>query len=244
MASFQPTPIQIEDLQAISIESFKRPAMPVSTYLQEANDLYVWSQDDREKLLRFDLSPITFDELVLGINLLSYYQGEWKKEQGQVNPIVEAFAAKKQEARELQQHLVASLRFAFRRHPSLLQKLSLSVRRTPLSVWYQSLNDLAVLGEAESDLLLAIGFNLDELGVLRQLATELPEWHALASKQVAPSKELRDRAYCYLKKRVDDLRTCGKYVFREDPSRRVGYVSQFMRRKSQAQKRSRSNQDR
>ncbi|MGQ7869641.1 hypothetical protein [Sunxiuqinia sp. sy24] len=243
MANFQPTTEQLDTLLAIPINQLRRPAMPVSIYLQEANDLYVWSQDDRAKLLEVGLTLMIFDELMVGFHLLKYYQGRWKKEQKQVEPQLEVLQEKQQQARQLQQDVASSFRFAFRQEPELLKTLRLLLKtlrlllkRAPYAALYQSLNDLAVLGESHPDLLLSTGFNLDALGQLRQLAAELPEWHASAVKKTSNSKELRDRAYHYLKARVDELRACGKYVFRQVPSRQVGYVSQFMKRKSQAQK--------
>lgn len=242
MAVFHPTTQHLDALKAILPSQVKRPAIPVPTSLQEAHDLYVWSQEDREKLLEVGLSPVVFDELLLGIDLLSYYQGKWKKEQKLVDPQAKALREKQQEARQLQQSVAANMRFAFRRQPELLKTLRASVKRTPYAALYQSLNDLAVLGEAHSDLLLAIGFNFDELVQARQLANDLPAWHASVSPKTNPAKELRDRAYAFLKKRVDELRTCGKYVFRQMPSRQRGYVSPFMRRKFQAEQRARSKQ--
>ena len=46
-----------------------------------------------------------------------------------------------------------------------------------------------------------------------------------------PPKKVRDQAFTYLKEAVDEVRDCGRYVFRKNPQRAAGYVSQYARRR-------------
>ncbi|WP_159518332.1 hypothetical protein [Sunxiuqinia indica] len=241
MSDFKPTENHIELLQAIPPSQLKRPSMPISVYLQEANDLYLWSKDDWPELLDAGLSAEVLDTFLLRYELLSYFQLQWNKEKRQSPAMMDVFQDKLREGKQLHVSVTKSLRYAFRKHPKLQEKLRQIARVSPHAALYQSLNDLAVLGEAHQDLLQAIHFDTRALAQARQLSDELPGLAAAAHPPRGETKDLRDRAYAYFKEAVDELYSCGKYVFRNNEDRRIGYRSQYMHRKGRARKQSRNS---
>ena len=241
MSQFKPTEKQIQLLKAIPSNQVKRPSMPIAVYLQEANNLYVWSKNDWGKLLDFGLSAEVLDTFMLRFELLTYFQVRWNSEKRQSPIAMNEFQDKLKEGKRLHGMVTKSFRYAFRKHPKLQEELRQIARVSPHATLYQSLNDLAMLGEAHRELLQSIRFDLSALDQLRRLSDELPGLDAAAHQSQSETKDLRDRAYAYLKQAVDDLSTCGKYVFRNDENKRTGYRSQYMHRKGSAQKQSRNN---
>jgi len=107
----------------------------------------------------------------------------------------------------------------------------------------QDLNDLAVLGKANSEALTAIGFDLAQLDAAATAADEMADLLATANGDKAEqneSKTIRDKAYTYMKALVDDIREAGKYVFRNNKNRLKGYSSDYWRKLHRKQS---SNQD-
>ena len=94
----------------------------------------------------------------------------------------------------------------------------------------QDLSDISVLGKANTAELEEIKFDLTQLDVVEQRADELAELLAKANGVLlenASAKDMRDRAFTHLKEAVDEVRDCGKYVFRKDPNRYKGYISRY-----------------
>jgi hypothetical protein len=99
----------------------------------------------------------------------------------------------------------------------------------------QDLNDLAVLGKANSEFLTAIGFDLSLLDTAASVADELADLLATANGDKVEknaSKTIRDKAYTHLKELVDEVRAAGKYLFWRNPNRLKGYTSEFWKRKN------------
>ncbi|WP_321287525.1 hypothetical protein [uncultured Sunxiuqinia sp.] len=244
MNQFKPTEKQIQLLKAIPSNQLKRPSMPIAVYLQEANNLYVWSKNDWAELLDIGLSAELLDTFILRFELLTYFQGRWSSEKRQSPIAMGVFQDKLKEGKHLYSMVTQSFRYAFRKHLKLQEELRQIARKSPHAALYQSLNDLAVLGKVHQDLLQSIGFDLSALDQARRLSDELPGLDAAAHQPQSDTKDLRDRAYAYLKQAVDELSTCGQYVFRNDENKRAGYRSQYLRRKGRAQQQSRNNEKR
>jgi hypothetical protein len=50
------------------------------------------------------------------------------------------------------------------------------------------------------------------------------------------AKEMRDKAYTYMKQAIDEIRSTGQYVFWRDADRKKGYASTYFRKKNQGKK--------
>jgi hypothetical protein len=94
----------------------------------------------------------------------------------------------------------------------------------------QDLNDLAILGTNNAALLGAIGFDTEKLLEAAQKSDTMANLLALANGDKAEqndSKKIRDKAFAYLKERVDEIREAGKYLFWKNEKRYIGYVSKY-----------------
>ncbi len=230
----------LEALKAIPRSELKAFPMPVATYLQEAEDLYLWSLDDQQRLAAAGLPEGTIDSLRPRTDLCRMLQARWTNAKRIRSESQKVFKEKLTLGIERQRSVVNACRYAFRKRPDLLKKLGTIVRSSPYPDFFQSLNDLAVVGSDQQSLLAAIGFNSEELDELKLLADQLPELYAIVhadQNEVEKNevKDLRDRSFFHLKEAVDEIRSCAKYVFLKEPARLNGYYSQYLKRKSSAQ---------
>ena len=126
--------------------------------------------------------------------------------------------------------MLHAFRFAYRKDPLLLSRVSAVADGSGHADMIQDLNDLAVLGKANTEALTAIGFDLAQLDAAATAADEMADLLATANGEKAEqneSKTIRDKACTHLKELVDEVREAGKYLFWRTPYRYRGYVSQY-----------------
>ncbi len=90
------------------------------------------------------------------------------------------------------------------------------------------------MGKVHADLLSVIGFDFSILARAEQVAKELPELHGhkSAALTTSPNKIKRDQIFSLLKLKVDEIRACGRYVFRNNSERLKGYRSVYLKQKN------------
>ena len=101
----------------------------------------------------------------------------------------------------------------------------------------QDLNDLAILGNAHTDLLGLINFDLVKLETAAEVSDRMGDLLGATNgerKEVSESMVIRDKAYTYLKQAVDEIRECGKFAFWRTPERLKGYFSEHWQKAAAA----------
>ena len=84
--------------------------------------------------------------------------------------------------------------------------------------------------------------------MLDEAATQADELSVVLAKangesgDDAGAKDIRDRAYIYMKMAVDEIRATGQYKFWRDEDRKKGYVSAYFKKKNQAAKKNKSEE--
>ena len=218
------------DIQAIPDDEVKEPNMPVDTFVQEAEDLFAWCQEDIPELERRGLSEDHIMQLPLRAGACRRTQSLWMKE----GRSLDQWNAQASKAYDMRDGLIHDFRFAFRNYDTLLSRVNEIAAGDGHDDMVQDLNDLAVLGNDNQELLLAISFDLTKLETATLLSDEMAELLALTNGskgEGSEAKYLRNRAYTYLKMLVDEVRTVGKYVFWKDERRLKGYSSNYWRKK-------------
>ena len=118
--------------------------------------------------------------------------------------------------------------------PDVLGRISAIAEGYSNADMIQDLNDLATLGRDHPDGLAAIQFDMTMLDEAAQMADEMENLLGLATTERGETGEaidLRNRAFTHLKEAVDEIRTYGQFVFRDDDKRLAGYYSLHLRRK-------------
>lgn len=228
----------LDDFNAIkavisAIKKPKKPGIPVSAYLQEASNLYLWCVPDKADLIKADLNPLFIDELPVRTGACHHAQSLWEKQRKTKGPAEKEWDLRSPFAYALRIQIITDFRHAFRKHPRLLKGVRAIARSRGDAGMIQGLSDLALFGERHMELLNKINFDLAQLDLAeatsREMGHLLGAVHAEDVKKKA--KLIRDQAYTHLKEAVDEIRSCGKYQFKDDPVRLVGYRSEYIRKR-------------
>lgn len=211
-----------------------RPNQPVPSFLQEAENLYVWCAEDIPELLKGGITGEQINELPEHIKACREAQIRLEIKMKTPGEAQVQWKLQLPEAIKLKAELLQSMRFAFRNHPDLSDRLKYISKGENYAGLIQELNNLAVFGSANSELLTAIGFNLGLLDTATAKSEEMATLWAQSKSDKAHMHDvavLRNKAFWTLHKQVAEIRATGQFVFRDRPDRYVGYLSQFWKQK-------------
>jgi len=217
-------------LEAMEAKDVTNPTMPVATYLQEAEDLYVWMQADRAHLESVGQSPEMMDSIPARIGALRELESAWGLARHGKDEAQTRYDAMSRDAFSLFTKLVRHARYAFRKHPGLQARLPRTTGWISDTDRIQDINDLAVICREHSGLLAEAGFDTALLDCLGTLSDDLANKKALARRERAGgrgTKLMRDRAFTYLKEAIDEVRAAGRFLFWDDAARLQGYRSAY-----------------
>ena len=130
--------------------------------------------------------------------------------------------------------MLGAFDYAFRNEEALLKKVSLIRQGSGKADMIQDLNDIAVLGKANGQLMAKIRIDMALFDKSADIADKMAHLLAIINgekQQETSEKIFRDKAYTYLKEAVDEVRACGKYVFTDNPERMKGYISNYFKKK-------------
>ncbi|MGL1889837.1 MAG: hypothetical protein OCD76_25205 [Reichenbachiella sp.] len=218
----------LPEIETIADAATKIPNMPVNVFLQEASDLEVWSQDDQEELLKVGVTQAVFDAMTPHIGALRHAESTWKRERFSKEEAQQEWDVSQPEALALKNELEHTFRFSFRKREDLLKKIQGIEDGIGHADMIQDLNDLSVLGKANTPLLEVIGLDLTKLDQAATTASEMSVLLATMNGERTENnyaKRIRDKAYTLLKENVDEVREAGKFVFWKNEKRIKGYKS-------------------
>lgn len=237
---------KLKFIQAIKVEEVILSKIPISEAIQEVEDLVEWCEEDKEALVHAGLDWAIVEDLPVRAGACRYAQSVWIRDSQNKEEAQKEWKIRSQEAFDLRDELLHHYTFAFRNDPYLVRKVK-SIReghsRTDM---LQDLSDLAVLGKENLDLLKAVGMDQKLLTTAADTADELSVLLATANGETSDdgcSKEIRDKAYSYMKLAIDEICTTGQYVFWRDEERKKGYVSKYKKRRNDHQKKNNSQED-
>lgn len=222
-----------DTIQSIPNDQVQTPLLPIDVFLQEAENLYQWSNADARALAAAGIKSEMISDLQAGADVLRKAQSLWLKDRYTQKEAQKKWTLQSPGAYELRDKLLHDFRFAFRKDPTLLSLISQIANGTKPEEMIQDLNDLSVLGKANPEPLAVIGTDAAILDLAAQKADEMANLLAKVNSDKArhnASKEMRDKAYTYLKALVDEIREAGKYVFWKDEIRYRGYTSAYWRK--------------
>ena len=219
----------------LQIRAFKSgkassPSVPVNVIVQEADDLYLWCQDDHEQLILAGLDWNQASLIPVCAKMCREFQSQWLKNYKSIDKIKLEWDAKSPEALNLRSELLHDFGFAFRKNEQLLGQIKEIAQKQSRASLVQGLNDLAELGREYIALLASINFDPLKLETASRLAPEMADLIARIERNKNlsdESKTIRDQSYAFLKHLIDEVRVCGKYKFRDNPERLEGYLSDY-----------------
>lgn len=224
-------------LQNIPVAHIKKPTMPIENFIQEAENLYSWCQNDKDEFSTIGITEEFIEELIPRAGALRQAESNWSNKRFTKKDAQRIWIAESQDAYELRAQLLHHFHFAYRQIPDLANRVSEISDGNSHADMIQDLSDLAVLGTQHSEHLTSINVDLDLLNQASETADRLSEVWATANAEDTSNgtNEIRNRAYTYLKEVVDEIRTAGQYLFWRDKERLEGYSSAY-RKKSRISK--------
>ncbi|MBL7966891.1 MAG: hypothetical protein JNK09_07805 [Prolixibacteraceae bacterium] len=225
----------LANLQAMRPEKVSAPVLPIDVFVQEAENLFHWCADDQAQLVHAGLNWELVTSLPVRAGACREAQSRWIKERNVRQEAEQLWKDQSPAAFDLRDQLIHSFRYAFRKDEGLLSRVEEIAQGNTNSDMVQDLNDLAVLGLGNLDLLSTINFDGDLLNTATELADQMGDLLGAANgerKKDSEAMDIRDRAYTYLKEAVDEIRECGKFVFWRNPDRQKGYISDFWKAKN------------
>ena len=232
-------------IQTIPDADAKKPNMPVGEAVQEAENIFAWCKDDQSPLTKAGLDWKLVKDLPLRAGACRYAQSVWARESQSQEEAQKEWKEKAPEAFDFRDQLLHDFTFAYRKLPDLLAKVQTIREGNSNADMLQDHSDMSVLGKENPEPLNKIGFDITDLDRAAEVADELSAVLALANGEDGDdvdAKELRDKAYTFMKIAVDEIRSTGQYVFWRDDDRKKGYVSSYFRKKYRSNKAEKSEE--
>ncbi|MGD9900270.1 MAG: hypothetical protein AB7T22_14195 [Calditrichaceae bacterium] len=225
---------KIIEIEALPDEQTKSPNMPVDVFLQEAENLSVWCQQDKDLLIKAGLNWSLVDDLSVRAGVLREAESFWFNARFAREKSRKEWKEKSPLAFDLRNRLLHDFGFAFRNDEALAVKVSAIAKGSRNADMIQDLNDLAVFGKANPGPLSKTGFEfhlLDEAAAKADEMADLLSRAASEREKTVRKKIIRNKAYTLLKNNVDEIRACGQYVFWRNEERIRGYISHYHKKR-------------
>ncbi len=220
----------VPEIEAIPDKKIQLPAIPVTIYNQEGENLYHWAIDDKDKLVARGLDVAIFEGILSATGACRHAEALWHKERYVKREAEKEWSEKSPEAYDLRDNLVEELEFAYVDDTKLLKKVDQIKKGTGHADMIQDLHDIYVLGTANTTPLEKTNFDMTLLEKATEMSDQMAGILAAANgdkTQDNAAKKIRDKAYTVLKIKVDEVRRYGKFVFREDEERKMGYLQHY-----------------
>lgn len=218
----------------ISTSRADKPNQPIGLFLQEASNLYQWCLNDAEQLMSVGISMDRINELPIKINACKEAEAIWYSVRNTPQETQKQWRLLAPQAIKLRAELLKTMRFAFRKQPDLLRTLSAITKGSSYAAIIQDLNDIAFLGKRNKKLLVNIGFDINELDTVAAKAKEIASLWANARANQGKGYELkieRNKSFWQLHQLLTEIRLAGRFVFRNNKSRYIGYTSTYWKSK-------------
>lgn len=224
---------KLATLQDIDPQNMQKPNMPIKVYLQEAENLFNWVQQDQPQLQSAGLDWATWvQDLPTRIGALREAESIWFKERFGREEAQQQWEQDAPAAYALRDQLLRAMRYAYRRDEKLLKRVADIADGSGHADMIQDLNDIATLGRANAEPLVAVGVAVEQLDQAAATSDAMADLLAQVNGERADGNRariIRDLAYTHLKEAVDEIRDAGQYVFWDNEARLEGYYGNYHR---------------
>jgi len=210
------------------------PTIPAAICIGEAGELHQYVTEDKKELLAKGLSEDLINDLNPRAKFLQDKQSEWTAVYQKALTNTKVWKIKIDEANQLQRELKHDFLFAYRNDPEILKRLKNIIGGSGNMDLIQDMSDYPTFAKQYPDPLEAINFSTSKLEHANRLSHELFDLlnkvDGVKNSKNRLEKQLRDRAYTYLKQLVDEIRSYGKYAFWNNEKKQKRYSSEYQRK--------------
>ncbi len=220
----------LEEITAVAEEKIRYCRIPYRVFINEAEALHTYASIDLPLLQEVNFNPEKLDRLLSLTGALRTAQSNWETRKTEKQKSEEWWQKEAPEMHKLHRELIDHMGFAFRGNEFLLRKLNGIKEGKSKADLIQDMANLAVLGRENAELLQAINYDLASLDTATQMADEMGSLLGDINGRMYFADDLkltRDKAYTLCKALVDEIRSYGKFVFRNNDEKRKAYASKF-----------------
>lgn len=236
LSSFIPPVADIEAVAATIPEKLViEPAIPVGIFIQEAFNIHLFMQDDRELLVSKGMNWGIADELPKRIAYLQTCETLWWKARFSPSPVTKEFLRIKELAIATATELIRDLEYLGSDDENLtkaIKNIKKGIGDEDLS---NDLNSLSILCEKHRDSLTKIGSNPQLIKNLDYCSEKFP--FCLSANEIDTTYFValynRNSAYTFTLVAVEEIRRCARHVFWNDKKHLKGYLSDYFRRRGE-----------
>lgn len=232
--------ILLDEINAIDESNIKKCAIPFEIYIYEAERLLTRATEDLPKLLAINMPTDLLGKLKSRTNALLRAQLNWMEQSSEKQQAKTDWKIAAPEFKNLHSELIKHFQFAFRKKESLLDKLEYIKKGNSYADIIMDLSSLSVLGKENSELLLAINFDLSLLDRAAEEAERMAALRGQINGRMYVKDDqliIRNKAFTLLKECIDELRSYGQFAFRDDPDVAKSYSSNYRREKQKEYRR-------
>lgn len=233
---------EIAAIRSIPDDAIQKPgSIPILIYIQEAENLYNWSQGDKEILTAKGLKWSFVDSIPARAGALREAQSKWVAARNTHENSEKIWSIEAPQAKQLRNELLSAMKFAYRKDSTFKGRLSVFKTGGSYARIIQNLNDLAVIAGENTGPLQEINYDLSNLELAASTSTKMAALLAAVTTERAyctTVSKIRDQAYTHLKESVDEICSFGRYIFRKNEAKYKRYTCEYSRqiRKRQAAK--------
>lgn len=230
----------LPEIKAVPKPQIKQSDMPIGIYLQESENLHTRATVDLPFLSTVGMSAELLAKLLRHTGALRTAQSNWEELSSVRQDAKEAWKAEWPAFLELREDLIDHMDFAYRNDPLLLKKLALIKEGDSQADAIQDMSNLAVLGQANTEPLKSINFDVGLFEKAAESADHMSGLLAAVNGHMYvddETKVIRDQAFTLLKQVVDEIRNYGRFVFRKNADHVKSYSSKHNRDKYNSFKR-------
>ncbi len=232
MADQQDFETLLSTLNGIDRKSIRKLDMPVDQAIKEGEVMAAAATEDSVKLAAVGFDVARINALGAAVGALRFAQAQYTSTLGEHKEATRQWAAEEPAAIELRAEMLAAEAFALRKIPDAVKALKHIREGSGNPDMIQDIAGLAQVGKKYPDSLKSINFDLSILDTAAEKAGILSKLYAKAfiENSTTQAKDLRDRAFSYMRSIMSDVLEVAEYVFRKDKARLGFYHSEYRAR--------------
>ncbi|HEX2955490.1 MAG TPA: hypothetical protein VHO70_01590 [Chitinispirillaceae bacterium] len=211
------------------------PTIPVGIFIQEALNIHLFMQDDRDLLVSKGMNWGIVDELPDRIKYLQTCETLWWKARFSPSPVAKEFLKIKELAIATASELIRDLEYLGSDDENLTKAIKNIKKGIGDEDLFNDLKSLSILCENHRDSLTKTGSNPQLIKALDDCCEKFPLCYAPYKVDVTDVMALYDRncAYTFTLVAVEEIRRCARHVFWNDKKHLKGYLSDYFRRRGE-----------
>ena len=221
-------------LKAMDKKALRKQDMPMEQAVNEGAIMATAASQDADALKAVGLDGSVITELGASVNALRYAQGQYVAAIGELKDASKQWATEEPQAYALRDDLLSAMSFGLRKVPDAVKAVRRIREGSGGADMIQDLSALAQLGKKYPGELKTINFDAGLLDQATEKAGNLGQLYAKAfvEKGTADAKDLRDRAFSYMRAVMSEVLDAAEYAFRKDKTKLDYYYSTYRSRQS------------